>query len=255
MEVHVTDDQIGRYFRRIQLGLRLLTHGARAQTTCLWSGLTPDQLITLRRRWMFDGDDRLRGPSPSSFEIFFSSDRVRNQAALFACICRIAGVKHGRASLEDGERLCEAFEIFREWEPESRFDFEQLVLLMTGSIRREKIELTRCGICAVTQVIDKYGVAGATCRRCRRDNRRRGRSKKRVGASPAYLSGEQSDQAVVEDQDEAAGERGEHHQYEREARSGSGDFEGDRGTYADDHQNPERDAHNRLEKSQDTEQG
>lgn len=91
MDMNVTDSQIGRQFRRIQLGFRFLAHGARTQTTCHWTGLTPDQLATLRRRWMFNADERLRGPSPSSFEAFFASRRRRSQAALFLGICRVLG--------------------------------------------------------------------------------------------------------------------------------------------------------------------
>ena len=144
MDVHVRDDQIGRYFRRIQLGLRFLAHGARARTTCQWSGLTPDQLVTLRRRWMINPDDRLRGPSPSSFEIFFRSALTSSQAALFVCICRIVGAAKSHNSLEDGEKICEAFEIFREWEPDAHLEFEQAVLLLVGSADAEKIELVNC---------------------------------------------------------------------------------------------------------------
>lgn len=177
MEVHVTDDQIGRYFRRIQLGLRFLAHGARAQTTCKWSGLTPDQLVTLRRRWMFNSDDRLRGPSPSSFDIFFRSRQSRAQAALFLGIARIVGALPDRPgaddaqvlpSLENGERLCEAFEAFREWEPQATYDFEQAVLLLTGAARADKIELTYCPVCSIAVLRDKLGGDEATCPRCRR---------------------------------------------------------------------------------------
>lgn len=168
MDVYVTDDQIGRYFRRIQLGLRLLAHGARAQTTCQWSGLTPDQLVTLRRRWMFDADGRLRGPSPSSFDVFFRSARASSQAALFVCICRLVGAANPNPSLENGEKLCDAFEIFREWEPEAAFEFEQAVLLMTGSVQADKIALAQCSVCDVALLVDKFGSARETCRRCAR---------------------------------------------------------------------------------------
>jgi hypothetical protein len=118
MEMNATDNQIGRQFRRIQLGFRFLAHGARTQTTCHWTGLTPDQLATLRRRWMFNADERLRGPSPSSFEAFFASRRRRSQAALFLGICRILGAAPAKTgalaaknlpSLENGERFCEAY--------------------------------------------------------------------------------------------------------------------------------------------------
>jgi hypothetical protein len=166
MDVHVRDDQIGRYFRRIQLGLRFLAHGARARTTCQWSGLTPDQLVTLRRRWMFNSDERLRGPSPSSFEIFFRSSTTSSQAALFVCICRIVGTANSRDSLEGGEKLCDAFEIFREWEPDAHLEFEQAVLLIAGSETAEKIELVNCPGCRIALLADKMGDARKTCRRC-----------------------------------------------------------------------------------------
>jgi Flagellar transcriptional activator (FlhC) len=166
MDVHVRDDQIGRYFRRIQLGLRFLAHGARARTTCQWSGLTPDQLVTLRRRWMFNSDERLRGPSPSSFEIFFRSALTSSQAALFVCICRIVGITNSRETLESGEKICEAFEIFREWEPDAQLEFEQAVLLMVGAADAEKIELVNCSRCRIALLYDKMGDSRKTCRRC-----------------------------------------------------------------------------------------
>jgi hypothetical protein len=61
MKRYVTDDTIGRYFRRYQLGLRFVAHGARSQTAREWTGLTRDQLATLRRRWEF-GPDKRPGP-------------------------------------------------------------------------------------------------------------------------------------------------------------------------------------------------
>src|SRR5689334_24693094 len=56
----------------------------------------------------------LRGPSPSSFNAFFRSSRTSNQSALFVSICSAIGAASDHASIELGERLCEAFEIFRE---------------------------------------------------------------------------------------------------------------------------------------------
>jgi hypothetical protein len=187
MDVYITDDQIGRYFRRIQLGLRFLAHGARAQTTCEWTGLTPDQLVTLRRRWMFNADERLRGPSPSSFGPFFASRKCRAQAALFLCICRIVGVASTRrgseaanslVSLENGERLCEAFEIYREWEPCSDFNFEQIELLLTGAVHAEAIELSQCLQCYSALLIDRLSDTRNECHHCRRRTARTPRRRK-----------------------------------------------------------------------------
>lgn len=83
---------------------------------------------------MFNADERLRGPSANSFEVFFATRRKRTHAALFLSICRIVGAtptKHGTQAapalpgLESGERLCETFEI-RGWAPDAEFDFEQV---------------------------------------------------------------------------------------------------------------------------------
>ncbi len=175
--MYVTDHQIGRYFRRIQLGFRFLAHGARTRTTCHWTGLTPDQLTTLRRRWMFNSDERLRGPSPSSFETFFASRRRRNQAALFLAMCHIVGAAPARQgtqeakslpSLENGERFCEAYEMYREWCPDAEFDFEQARLLLTGAVRADVIALTHCDGCTGALLVDKLGEAGTGCHYCRR---------------------------------------------------------------------------------------
>src|SRR5580658_10036616 len=116
MDIYVTDDTIGRYFRRYQLALRLIAHGARTQTVCDWSGLTRDQLVTLRHRWGFDAEEGRRGPAPTAFQVFFRSRRHRCEAALFASLCRIVGAKSARCgntplkllpALEHGEVLCE----------------------------------------------------------------------------------------------------------------------------------------------------
>ena len=177
MDVPFNDFPSNRHFRRTQLGLRFLAHGARAQTTSQWTGLTPDQIVTLRRRWIVQRDHGLRGPSPSSFQHFFRSRKAREQASLFVCICQIAGamplsvgmhVVKRPPSLEDGERLCDAYEIYREWEGDAEIEFEQAVLLVRGAVEAEKIELTHCLHCSSALLIDKLGSDNAKCSRCRR---------------------------------------------------------------------------------------
>jgi len=148
VEIHVTDDRLGRYFRRYQLALRLVSHGARAQTVCDWSGLTRDQLITMRRRWGFDPDEYRRGPAPSAFHVFFKTKRHRNDATLFASICRIVGVTTARTGkdaveqlpgLENGELLCEALEVFREWQPDSDLEFDTGCFSSPGVVHAEDV--------------------------------------------------------------------------------------------------------------------
>jgi hypothetical protein len=182
MELYVADDEIGLYFRRIQLALRLLTHSARPQTICQWTSLTPDQLTTLRQRWGFRSDHRPRGPSPASFDRFFSSRTRRKRWALFLSICQVVRATSLRRgplaamtlpSIENGERLCEAFEIFKEWEPSANFEFEESELLLTGLVAGEKIDLVQCPDCSSALLIDKISAKNNGCPRCCKAKTRR----------------------------------------------------------------------------------
>jgi hypothetical protein len=124
MEVTFGDERFDRYYRRIRLGLGFMSHGARAQTASDWSGLTLDQLVTLRKRWMPGAGDGFRGPSPTSFQPFFRSALKASHAAMFVGIHRLVRIDASEPSLEGGEKLCEAYEIYREWEPEAHLEFD-----------------------------------------------------------------------------------------------------------------------------------
>jgi hypothetical protein len=175
VDIHVTDDKLGGYFRRYQLALRMMTHGARSQTVCAWSGLTRDQLVTQRQRWGFDPDERRRGPAPTALHVFFKSKQHRGEAALFASICRIVGAipsRSGQAaakrlpSLESGELLCEAFEAFREWQPEAELEFEHAVLLASGVVQAEGLTLGHCSDCRAATLSEGPGYT--SCGHCQR---------------------------------------------------------------------------------------
>lgn len=167
MDATVGDERFDRYYRKIRLGLRLMSHGARAQTASDWSGLTLDQLATLRKRWMPGTEDGFRGPAPTSFKPFFRSALKGSHAAIFAGIHRMVGLDGYRPSLEGGERLCEAYEIYREWEPDAHLEFDYAVLLATGAIKREEVELSTCANCGCALLLDKLNIPQLRCARCR----------------------------------------------------------------------------------------
>jgi hypothetical protein len=177
VDIHVTDDRLGGYFRRYQLALRMMAHGARSQTVCAWSGLTRDQLVTQRQRWGFDPDERRRGPAPTALHVFFKSKRHRSEAALFASMCRIVGAitaRSGKAaaerlpSLENGELLCEALEAFREWRPDAELEFEHAVLLTSGVVQAESVTLGECSDCHAATLSDGSRRLYTNCGHCQR---------------------------------------------------------------------------------------
>jgi hypothetical protein len=228
MEIHVTDDRLGGYFRRYQLAIRMMSHGARTQTVCQWSGLTPDQMTTQRRRWGFDPEERRRGPAPSAFHVFFKTRRHQSEATLFASLCRIVGATTGRTgkkaalrlpTLENGELLCEALEAFQEWEPDSELDFEHAVQLATGVVQAEDVTLWECSDCHGALLIEGSRRRYANCGHCR-------------PAEPAQTSPplprQQSNERVVEDREHSKPERNPDHVPEGEGCSHPGDLESDR---------------------------
>jgi len=224
---YVTDDEMGRYFRRYQLGLRFLAHGARSRTTTEWCGLTRDQLATLRHRWRFAPDDRRRGPAPTSFEVFFRSKWYRSRATVLASLCQILCARSGRGgpvnaasfvSIENGEMLCEALEAYREWQPEAAMEFEYAVLLAKATIEGDPIALDRCAECHTALLVDRNGQWHKPCRRC--GTRKSARQKR-------------DDESVHHDE-EAETKGGPHHQDEGKPRTHGGNLEYDRSEDAGD---------------------
>jgi hypothetical protein len=224
VEIYVTDDRLGGYFRRYQLALRMMSHGARSQTVCAWSGLTRDQLVTQRQRWGFDPDERRRGPAPTALHVFFKSKRHRSEAALFASLCRIVGPIRARSgkvaadrlpNLENGELLCEALEAFREWRPEAELEFEHAVLLTSGVVQAENLTLGECSDCRAATLIDGSRKLYMNCGHCQRPAEK----------PPSLSSRQNPNDSVIEDRDQGESERPGDHLPEGEARTNAGESE------------------------------
>jgi len=94
---------------------------------------------------------------------------------MFVGIYRMVGIDTATPSLEGGEKLCEAYEIYREWEPDSPLQFDYSVLLATGAVTGEKISLSRCAQCGCALLIDKRGIPRTSCWRCRKSKKSSGR--------------------------------------------------------------------------------
>lgn len=169
------EDRIGRELRRHQLALRMIAHRARRRTICNFTGLTRERIKTLRREWQVTSKGRRRGPSPSSLSAFFRSARMRSEASVIALFCKIQGVvpteripKATRyfPTLERGERLCDVYEAYRTYFPESEVNFELIVLLAIGLAEPHALELKVCATCPGVIVIDLLSVKYRYCSQC-----------------------------------------------------------------------------------------
>jgi hypothetical protein len=173
----ISEDPDERDLRRRQLAKRLVSHHARTQTIYQFTGFSRHQLATLRRRWQVSSEERHRGPSPTSFSVFFQSPRARNVATAAAVICRLLGATKPElgsrmsrkiADLEFGEQICEVHEALQACFPEIDLEFEQVMLLAIGLSRQESIALTTCVRCGIAVLADQLSLRRRTCSACHR---------------------------------------------------------------------------------------
>lgn len=159
-----------RNFRQYQLTRRLLMHAARTQTICSFTGLSPHTVSTWRRQWAIGDELRRRGPSPNSVAVMFRSPVHRSEAS---CLTVIFDLMRPRAwtctlphTLESGELLCSIFETYQCLYPESRFCFEQFLLLVKGLLGGITIKRSECSRCGAVIVIDALSSNGRLCGEC-----------------------------------------------------------------------------------------
>lgn len=172
-----SEDPDERDLRRRQLAKRLVSHHARTQTIHEFTGYSRHRLATLRRRWQVSPDERHRGPSPTSFSVFFRSPRARNVATAAAVICKLLGatkpafgarISRRITDLDFGEQICEVHEALQACFPDVELEFEQVMLLAIGLSRHESIALTTCVKCGIAVLADQLSVRRRTCASCHR---------------------------------------------------------------------------------------
>lgn len=172
-----SEDPDERDLRRRQLAKRLVSHHARTQTIYEFTGYSRHRLATLRRRWRVSKEERHRGPSPTSFSVFFHSPRARSVATAAAVICRLLGAT--RRSLDEnmsrrildldfGEQICEVHEALQACFPDVELEFEHVMLLAIGLSQPESIDLTSCVRCGIAVLADQLSAQRRTCASCHR---------------------------------------------------------------------------------------
>jgi hypothetical protein len=175
MDAFVTREPIDRELRRRHLAQRLIAHHARPQTIVRHTGLSPHQQATLRRRLRVTNGMRHRGPVPTSFSVFLSTQRVRDESAALAVFWRAltsAGAKSPRleqmSMIEVGEGICDVFEAYVACFPTFALELEHVILLVRGIEEADAIALSKCGNCNAVILVDLLGSQRRLCGGCQR---------------------------------------------------------------------------------------
>jgi hypothetical protein len=175
--MNYTDDPFSRDLKRIEVARRMVLHQARTQTIVNFTNLTRNRLATLRRRWCVPDDSRRRGPPPRSLGAFLRTPWARSEAAAIISLCLALEALPNRSSnseaaaitrLEIADRLCEVYEAFRTWIPNSTIEFEELLLLATELANGNLIKLSTCRGCKSATLIFACGIPRRNCPHCDR---------------------------------------------------------------------------------------
>jgi hypothetical protein len=172
-------DRYSRDLRRYTLAWRMVGHEARSQTVAAWTGLPKSRIRTLvdtHQEGTPEGENlRHRGPSPNSVTVFLRTAQVRREAAALIGVCYAynvlpeAPVLHATRELPGvarGERLCEAYEMYRSMVPETCLTLDHTAFLVISVARAGELAVQRCTGCGSALVLNRYDLSRSTCSYC-----------------------------------------------------------------------------------------
>lgn len=175
-----TDERYRRDLRRLVLARRMVHHEARTSTLIEWTGLSTARIRKLYRHEFAAEPDtglqRRRGPPPYQVMKFCNSPGARSESGAAVSACRLHGafpadtgaiaLRH-LATLERGERICNAYESYLAHVLEPRFTLDQFIFLVKSLVSAEEIEVSECYTCQSTLVTEKYALVQFQCVQCR----------------------------------------------------------------------------------------
>jgi hypothetical protein len=177
--MRVWGNRYSRDLQRYSLAMRMIGHEVRTQTIGAWTGLPTERIRTLALTYAGKNGPqpavRHRGPSPQTLAFFLRTPHMRSEAAAIAGLCYVLDVlparpvANARRDLPNvlrGERLCLAFEMYKDLVPHSLMSLEHVVLLVLAIAHGTEIHVEHCVGCDSVIVADRYGLARRSCAHC-----------------------------------------------------------------------------------------
>jgi hypothetical protein len=168
------DDPIERESRRSAIVRRLISHGVRTKIITRLAGVSKSRQATLRRRLMVNYKARRRGPAKSSLELFLGSPKARAEAAALAAFFSLINIPvelkgpyiPHHASFDFSERLCEIYEAYCAFFPQTEIELEELILLRRALASGQDMALARCRVCKCLILVNRFETGQRACGQC-----------------------------------------------------------------------------------------
>ena len=175
--MRVSEDRYSRDLRRIQLAHRLIRHEVRTYWIRAFTRLTDGRIRNLLRSYGLatDGVRRHRGRPPRLYTRFMPPSKHSEASGLagLALVWHLVPDEPVRnasrtlPSLEFGESLCEAFELFRLIVPRATLNLDRCILLVMALAERQ-LTVGRCSQCPAVVLLDPLGAKRSLCVSCER---------------------------------------------------------------------------------------
>lgn len=173
--MRVSEDRYTRDLRRLELAQRLIRHEVRTYWIRAFTHLTEGRIRNLLRSYGLaaDGLHRYRGSPPRLYTKFMTPAKHSEASALagLAFIWHLVPEEPVRnawrvlPSLDFGEGLCEAFELFRLMIPGATLNLDRFILLVMALAERH-LTVGHCSHCRALILLDPLGVKRRSCVSC-----------------------------------------------------------------------------------------
>ena len=179
--MRISEDRYTRDVRRLDLAQRLIRHEVRTRWICAWTGLSDDRVRNLFRSYHKASGEvtRHRGPSPTRLQAFLRSPTLRAEASAIGGLAYVLGVvpapvarsaRREPPALEAGERLCAAFELYRQIVRQSSFTMDQFFALVEALSDAEELHIAHCRSCHGALLTDRAATRRMLCLACQEDS-------------------------------------------------------------------------------------
>jgi hypothetical protein len=205
--MRLSEDRYARDLRRIQLAHRMIRHEVRTYWICAFTQQTMDRVRNLLRSY---GDEftraRHRGAPPHNYTRLLLPVLHSEASALAGIVLlwrlippeSVQNARRKLPSVELGEKLCKAFELFRVIVPGCAMTMDRLILL-TLALAERQLTVRLCRECHAAILCDPIDLPRELCLSCQRD--RSPRAPLREAPSLARAALEESAMAPGETQE------------------------------------------------------
>ena len=179
--MRITDHRYNGEIDRFQLAIRMIRHEARTGTIRKCTGFTEDRIRKIYGSYFKSQQGnkvlRRRGKSPTQISAFINNTARQFEATVLASLFVLCGAiefdrkgaavkTSGLAWIEQGARVCDAFERYRQLHPNPGYSFERAWGLYAAITQAKELSLSSCQSCNGRYVHDRYALNYHFCPAC-----------------------------------------------------------------------------------------